>query len=139
MTVSKAYLAAFAFVVSGSCFAQANVGDVMKLSAVKMSKEELQQLHSGGVTMKGTLGNGSPYSQQNKADGTIAGTAGNNGQFTLTGTWKIDDSGKYCHDVAASGGLKFNNCSVIWKAGDRYFASADDAPASPVRERQFVK
>ena len=133
------YLVALTFVVSGSCFAQANVGDVIKLGAMKMTKEELQQLHSGGVTMKGVLGNGTPYSQQNKPDGTVAGTGGNNGQFTLTGTWKIDDSGKYCHDVAASGGLKINICSIIWKADGRYFASVDDAATTVVRERQFVK
>jgi hypothetical protein len=133
------FLVALAFIVPGYCFAQSNVGDIMKLGATKMSKEELQQLHAGGVTMKGALGNGTPFSQTNKPDGSISGTAGNGGQFTLSGTWKIDDGGKYCHDVAASGGLRFNNCNVIWKADNRYFASADDAATTAVRERQFVK
>ena len=130
------FLIALSFVLSGSCFAQANVGDVIKLGAVKMTKEELQQLHAGGVTMKGALRNGQPYSQQNKVDGTIAGFSG---PYSLSGTWKIDDSGKYCHDVSGSGGLRFNLCSIIWKADGRYFASPDDAPATEVRERQFVK
>ena len=133
------YLVAFTLVASGSCFAQANVGEVIKIGGAKMSREALQQLHAGGVTMKGALANGTPFSQMNKADGTVGGTAGNNGQFTLSGTWKIDDGGKYCHDVAASGGLKFNSCSVIWKTDSKYFAAADDAVATAVRERQFVK
>ena len=133
------YLIALAFVVSGSCFAQANVGDVMKMGATKMSKEELQQLHAGGVTMSGALGNGTPYSQMNKADGSINGSAGHGGQWRLSGTWKIDDAGKYCHDVASTGGLNFNNCVFIWKADGKYFGSADDAPATAVRERKFVK
>ena len=77
------FLIALSFVLSGSCFAQANVGDVIKLGAVKMTKEELQQLHAGGS--------------------------------------------------------RFNVCSIIWKADGRYFASPDDAPATEVRERQFVK
>ncbi len=133
------YLVGLSFVASGSCFAQANVGDVIKIGGAKMSREALQQLHAGGVTMKGALANGTPYSQLNKADGTVGGTAGNNGQFTLSGTWKIDDGGKYCHDVASSGGVKFNNCSFIWKTDNKYFGSVDDAAATVVRERQFVK
>ena len=86
------------------------------------------------------LGNGTAYSQRNKPDGTVDG-AGGGGRFTLSGTWRIDDSGKYCHIVEASGpgGLKFNVCSLIWKTGDRYFASNDDAEATAVRERKFVK
>ena len=130
---------ALAFAVSGSCFAQSNVGEVMKIGGAKLTKEEMVQLHAGGVTVKGALANGTPYSQLNKVDGTIGGTAGNSGQFTLSGTWKIDDAGKFCQDVAASGGLRFNNCVFIWKAESRYFASADEAPGTAARERQFVK
>jgi hypothetical protein len=133
------FLVALSLAVSGSCFAQANVGDLQKINAAKLSKEDLQQLHAGGVTMRGTLGNGQPYSQQNKPDGTVGGSAGNSNQFVLSGTWKIDDAGRYCHDIAASGGLKFNQCSIIWKADNKYYASPDDAPGSAVRERQFVK
>ena len=133
------YLVALAFVASGACHAQTNVGELAAAGGVRLTKDDLQQLHAGGVTMKGVISNGSPYSQLNKADGTIGGTAGNNGQFTLSGTWRIDDAGKYCHDVAASGGLKFNGCVVMWKAGSRYFASADDAATTAVRERQFAK
>lgn len=137
----KAYLAALALAVSGSCLAQANVGDVMKQGGAKMSKEELQQLHAGGVTMKGTLNNGTPYSQQNKADGTVGGVGGNNNEFTLSGTWKIDDTGKYCHDIASSGGIKANSCNSVYKAGGKYFVTTTptDTPETAVRERQFVK
>ena len=133
------YLIALLFVMPGFCFAQVNVGEIIKIGATKMSKEQLQQLHAGGVTMKGTLRNGTPYNQLNKADGTVSGTGGNSGQFTLSGTWKIDDAGRYCNDVTASGGLKINVCTVIWKSDNRYFASADDAETTEVRERQFIK
>ena len=137
----KAYLAALALAVSGPCLAQSNVGDVMKQGGTKMTKEELQQLHAGGVNMKGTLANGTPYSQVNKADGAVGGVGGNNNQFTLSGNWKIDDTGKYCHDIASSGGIKANSCNFVYKAGSKYFVNttATDAPETAVRERQFVK
>ncbi len=61
------------------------------------------------------------------------------GRFTLSGTWLIDDSGRYCHDVKASGGLAFNSCSIIWKAGNKYFAAQNETPSTRVSERQFVK
>ena len=132
-------LIAVGALLAGTAFAQANVSELLAAGGSKLSKEELQQIHAGGVTMKGTLNNGSPYSQWNKADGSIGGTAGNSGQFSLSGSWKIDDAGKYCHDVAASGGLKFNGCFVAWKSGTKYFLSADEAATTVVRERQFVK
>ena len=130
-----AFIAALA--ASGSVWAQATVEEATKAGAVKMTKEDLQALHAGGVTMSGSLTNGTAYSQQNKPYGTVSGTAG--GRFTLTGTWRIDDAGRYCHDVAASGGLAFNNCSVMWKLGDRYLFSSNETPSSTVRERKFTK
>lgn len=113
----------------------------MKQGGTKMTKEELQQLHAGGVTMKRTLANGTPYRQQNKADGTVGGSGGNSSQFTLSGTWKIDDTGRYCHDIASSGGIKANTCNFVFKAGSKYFVTttATDTPETAVRERQFVK
>lgn len=129
---------ASALLVSGSCLAQSNVGDLIKQGGTKMTKEELQALHAGGVTMKGALQNGSPYSQLNKPDGTVAGTAG---KFALVGTWKIDDAGRYCHDVGATGrgGQNFSNCNFIYKAGAKYYAAPTEASDAAVREREFVK
>ena len=136
----RAYLAALAMAVSGACLAQANVGDVVKQGGTKMTKEELQQLHAGCVTLKGTLANGTPYSQVNKADGTVGGVGGNNNQFTLSGTWKIDDTGKYCHHIATSGGIRANSRNFVFKAGSKYFVTTSpaDTPETAVRERQFV-
>jgi len=131
-----AFIAALA--ASGSVFAQTTVEEAIKAGAVKMTKEELQALHAGGVTMNGALNNGTPYSQRNKADGSVEGNAAG-GRFTLSGTWLIDDSGRYCHDVKASGGLAFNSCSIIWKAGNKYFAAQNETPSTRVSERQFVK
>ena len=135
----KSSLWLLAFAVSGSCFAQSNVAELEKMGGKKMSKEDLVKLHEGGVTMKGTIPSGSPYSQINKPDGTVAGTAGPSGQFTLSGTWKIDDQGRYCHDVAATGGIKFNNCVFVWKTADKYYTANNDGPTAQVRDRQFVK
>ena len=132
-------LVALSFRAAGACYAQANVGEVTAAGGVRLTKDDMQALYAGGVTVKSTLGNGAPYSQINKADGTVGGTAGDRGQFTLAGTWKIDDAGRFCHDIAASGGLKFNNCTIIWKVGEKYFAALNDSPTTAVRERQFVK
>jgi hypothetical protein len=99
-----------------------------------MTKKELQKLHEGGVTYSGALANGTPFSQRNKPDGSVEGKAGD--RFTLSGTWRIDDSGRYCHDVKASGGLAFSTCSIIWKAGNKYYNSTND---TRVNDRQFVK
>jgi len=132
-------IAAAAVLLSAGAMAQSNVGDVMKAGGKRMTKDELVQLHAGGVTMRGTLNNGTPYSQQNKPDGSVVGSAGNNGQFTLSGTWRIDDEGLYCHKVEARNGPSFNVCSVIWKQADKYYASAKDSADEPVRERQFSK
>ena len=136
-------LARFVFLVaiamSGSCLAQVTVGELSKQGATKLSKEDLQQLFAGGVTQKGVLANGTPYTQQNKADGTITGSAGPSGQFALNGTWKLEDSGKICMDIRGSGNFTINNCGFVWKVGEKYFGGPEDTPNSVTRERQYSK
>ena len=127
------------WLVAGSCWAQSNVGDLLKMDAKKMTREEVVQLHEGGVGMRGTLANGTPYTEQHKPDGSISGAAGGSGQYSLSGTWRIDEAGKLCTQVAASGGLSFNNCVILWKAGDKYYASPNEGANAAVRERQFFK
>lgn len=127
------------WLVAGSCWAQANVGELIKQGAQKLSKEDLQKLHEGGVTQSGALVNGTPYTEQHRPDGTISGRAGSSGQFSLGGTWKIDDAGKLCLDVVPQSGPRLTSCAFIWKAGDKYFVAPNDDPNTAVRERKYTK
>lgn len=136
---SGAALALALTLVAGGCWAQANVGELLNQGGQKLSKEDLQKLHEGGVTQSGALGNGTPYSEQHKPDGTLSGRAGPSGQYSLNGNWKIDDAGKLCLDITPTAGPRLNSCSVIWKAGDKYFASLTEEPNAVVRERKYTK
>lgn len=79
------------------------------------------------------------YKQQYKADGSLSGNAGSGGQFALTGKWNVAADGKICVDIAGSEDFKIANCNIVWKVGDKYFGSANDAPETVVRERQYGK
>ena len=127
--------------ISSTGFAQSNVGELTQQGGKKLSKEELQQLHAGGVTYKGALTNGGTFTEQHKTDGSVSGSAQTpRGSSGLTGTWTINDEGRLCTVVTiVANGNKLDACRVIWKQGDKYFSSDGDAPATAVISRQFEK
>ena len=124
----------------GACFAQATVAELTTQGAKKLSKEELQKLHAGGVTQKGTTRNGADYTQQNKPDGSVSGNAqSTRGSAGLYGTWKIEDSGKLCLDLKTTSGGSLQSCFFVWTLGDKYFSTLEDTAATDARPIQFIK
>ena len=138
--VSALSIALAAFLYGGACFAQATVAELTTQGAKKLSTDELQKLHAGGVTQKGTTRTGADYTQQNKPDGSVSGNAQSaRGSAGLYGTWKIEDSGKLCLDLKTTSGGTLQSCFFVWTLGDKYFSTVEDVAATEARPIQFIK
>ena len=136
-TICGVFLAIFA----GAAFAQANVGELSQQGGKKMSKEELQQLHEGGVRFKGVILSGAQFSQKHAPDGSVSGSAQNfRGSTGIVGKWNISDTGQLCLDLRfVASGTTSDTCRFVWKIGDKYYAAENDEPATVVQVRQFEK
>jgi hypothetical protein len=143
----RPWLAAFALFISGGSFAQSTLEELSQKGGKKMTGEELQQLHAGGVTFKGVTRNGFEFQQLNKADGTVVGQqVTTRVRLEISGAWKIDDQGKLCMALKLNGTGRASNsstnidyCTYIWKQGDKYYAVDGDTPQSTASPREFVK
>jgi len=139
--MKKHLIALFAFAFSGACFAQANVEALTQQGGKKMSKEDLQKLHEGGLRYTGLTPGGLQFSQQHKPDGSLSGSITNSrGTASLEGKWTVDDEGRLCVDAVVPS-LKANvkNCVHIWKQDEKYFSSVDASPGALVAPKQFAK
>ena len=139
--MSKKILFLMLLAMSSATFAQSSVGELTQQGGKKLSKEELQQLHAGGVTYKGALQSGGTFSEQHKTDGSVSGNAQTaRGSSGLVGTWNINDEGRLCTVVTVlASGNKLDSCRFVWKQGDKYFSSDGDAPGTTLLSRQFEK
>ena len=117
------------FLIAGSVIAQTSAADLSAKGAKKLSKEEAQALISGSA-MSFTAGTGLPMEIRHDSGGSISGTVntGRGGTGMVSGTWDINDAGKYCEKVTtARGGL--SGCYDIYQAGDAYFLVTEDGKA----------
>jgi hypothetical protein len=104
---------------------------------VKLSPEEARMLVSGAKIHNRTT-TGSTYSWDTKANGTLVASSdgrgvdsGRNNYGTATGTWQIDDRGRFCVKIAWQRGPE-NWCRSLYNVGGKFYAvsgTGDDAAA----------
>lgn len=131
-----------ACVLSGSVMAQSNLGELLGMGAKQIQKDELVLLLSG-LTMSGESFNnqGGTIRFEYKADGTVTGyfrtTDGRD--FPSSGTWKVDDSGKFCRDMTRADGSKWGDCRYFFRLADNYYAAQKSDRGTKIEKRIFEK
>ena len=126
---------------TGIAYAQKTLGEILDQGAKKLSAEEFKSLVSG-ATISGTTLTGFDFSTKYSPDGTHSGSAQNmQGSSGISGTWKIDDSGKLCGQTQStrSNTPAPSVCAFWFKVADRYFTSPSDADRSASIAPRAVK
>jgi hypothetical protein len=122
--------------------AQETVGEVLAAGAKQLPKAELVPLLSG-ASMSGEsfTVKGNSIHFEYSADGTVSGYSQTpTGQRSnSTGTWKVDDSGKFCRDMTRQNGQRWGDCRFFFKNGDAYFAAETDDRSAKVERRAIRK
>jgi len=146
--IIRPWLVICALLFSGACYADMTGGEVLQQGGKKMTAEELQQLHAGGVKYNGKRLNSLDFTELHNADGTVLGAAqSTRSRMEIKGTWKISDTGQLCVALiyattgrgASQNQTNVDSCESILKQGDKYYAVANDSPGSPASVREFVK
>jgi hypothetical protein len=76
------------------------------------------------------------FEAAHKSDGTTTGWAlGPNVDVRVTGTWKIDDQGRFCRDLLNTRGQKVQGCAFYFVRDGVYYA----APADTGGERLYKR
>jgi hypothetical protein len=110
--------------------------------AVKMTRAELQSFLPG-TNVTHTNKGGSLRRWTNEADGTLVASTNNKGTYgsaygtssvSATGTWMVDEKGKYCINIDWKR-VEEKWCSSILKAGDSYYLGLVD----PAQKIEFAK
>ena len=142
----------FALLLSAQfAMAQNNLGELLDAGAKQLSVEEfkeevVQRLMVGLTPSGGTL------EVMYASNGTIQGRGSHplqtgNTQSTISGDWKIDDSGKICASMQIGGGpgggvtgvALPGRCQVWFKYGNQYFISDSDSDRSTRVLRRTIK
>lgn len=136
------WLGALAVVVSTSATAQSNLGELLDMGAKQIPQAELVSLLSG-LTMSGESFNnqGGTIRFDYKGDGTVSGRlrTADGREFPSSGTWKVDDSGKFCRDMTRANGSKWGDCRYFYRLGDGYFAAETNERGTKIEKRIFEK
>lgn len=122
--------------------AQETVGEILDAGWKKLPKVELVPLLSG-ASMSGesftVKGNSIHFDYS--ADGTVSGYSLNpmGQKSNSAGTWKVDDSGKFCRDMTRQNGQRWGDCRFFFKRDEVYFAAETDNRSAKVEKRAIVK
>ena len=110
--------------------------------AVKMTRAELQSFLPG-TNVTHTNKGGSLRRWTNEADGTLVASTNNKGTYgsvygssggSSTGTWMVDEKGKYCIQIDWKR-VEEKWCASILKVGDSYYLGSVD----PAQKIEFAK
>lgn len=142
MIASRQWPLVAACCFSAAAMAQSNLGELLDMGARQIQKDELVSLLSG-LTMSGESFNnqGGTILFAYKADGTVAGhlRTADGREFPSSGTWKVDDSGKFCRDMARPNGSKWGDCRYFYRHADGYYAAETNDRATKIEKRIFEK
>jgi hypothetical protein len=143
MTMSaRKWMAALALACSGPTMAQGNLGELLDMGAKQIQKDELVSLLSG-LTMSGEsfTNQGGTIRFGYKADGTVSGglRTADGREFPSTGTWKVDDSGKFCREMIRANGARWGDCRYFFKLSDAYYAAETNDRGTKIEKRVFEK
>lgn len=104
------------------------VGDIKAKNGVQLSAEELRHLLPGAKVMN-RLPDGTIRRWENNPNGTLVASSDASGglggrayRVTGSGTWRIDDSGRFC--VSIKWNLQTEDvCRYVFKADGKYFGA----------------
>lgn len=122
--------------------AQETVGEVLDAGWKKLSKAELVPLLSGAnMSGESFKVKGSTIHFAYSADGTVSGFSQTpmGHRSHSTGTWNVDDSGKFCRDMTRQNGQRWNDCRFFFKRDNVYFAAETDDRGANVEKRAIEK
>lgn len=141
----KSWMGIFAVIACAgpaSALAQGNLGELLDMGARQIPKDELVRLLSG-LTMSGeSFGNqGGSIRFEYKADGSVSGhlRTADGREFPSSGTWTVDDSGKFCRDMARANGSKWGDCRYFFKLADGFYAAQSGDRSTKIEKRIFEK
>lgn len=127
---------------SGSAMAQSNLGELLDMGAKQIPKDQLVSLLSG-LTMSGESFNnqGGTIRFDYSADGTVSGglRTADGREFRSTGTWKVDDSGKFCREMVRANGTHWGDCRYFFKLADAYYAAETNDRGTKIEKRLLEK
>lgn len=142
MNAWTAWIAACAITCSGSAMAQSNLGELLDMGAKQIPKDELVSLLSG-LTMSGEsfTNQGGTIRFEYMADGTVSGglRTADGREFPSKGTWKVDDSGKFCREMTRANGTRWGDCRYFFKLADVFYAAETNDRGTKIEKRLFEK
>lgn len=123
------WLAVALLALAGPAFAQMTPAELAE-KGKKLSKDEVQALMSG-AGFSYTTPAGFPVNLIHDKTGGITGNVvASQGSFMLTGTWTVNDAGKYCNKWTGPRGGS-SSCYDVYRLGDKPFFVTEQGKAFP--------
>lgn len=144
MTLKKALVASLVTMAfAGSAAGQTTLGEILDKGAKKLSHGDFVAMLPATSFVVFPSGSGEAEVVY-KADGTFSGSARHYGSGTTSGsygTWKVDESGKFCVDENLPGWSKtYQDCNFRFKVGDELFDSPSDSDRNAkLNKRKITK
>ena len=135
MKLLKTSLLLGAFVLASAAHAQSTLGELLDRGAQKLATTaEVQAL--GDLRVVRIAPDADAYMNM-RADGVVIGMVHNkegHGSSEAIGSWKMDDTGQRCVDVALPAfNMNTRQCGYTYRLGkDIFFAPSDSDPRAPV-------
>lgn len=139
---STKWFAVCIFTLSGSAMAQNTVGELLDMGAKQIPQGELVNLLSGLIMSGPSFDKpGATIRFEYSANGTVSGgpRMPDGRVFSSTGTWKVDESGKFCRDMTSSNGAKWGDCRYFFRLADNYYAAETNDRGTKIEPRIFEK
>lgn len=130
------------FALANPVQAQETVGEILDAGWKKLPKTELVPLLSGAsVSGESFSVKGNSIHFEYSADGKVSGYSQTpmGHRSHSTGTWNVDDSGKFCRDMTRQNGQRWGDCRFFFKHDDLYFAAETDDRGAKVEKRAIEK
>jgi hypothetical protein len=116
------------------------LSSILAQGAERVSAEQLRALLTPGQTVSSHPEWLPRFKFELHVGGQYSGTsqASDGKSYYSTGTWWIEDSGRYCFMYRGTGaGAPYPNCGFLYALNGRYFSSEKNEPDSPLVMRIF--
>jgi hypothetical protein len=121
--------------------APATVGDLLSGGGKRLTRDEVTSLLAGATESGPQIGFPQiAFETTHKTDGTTTGWAlGPNVDVKVSGTWKVDDQGRFCRDLLNTRGQKVQGCAFYFVRDGTYYAAPADAGSERVYRREIKR
>ena len=121
--------------------APTTVADLLSGGGKRLTSDEVRSLLSGATESGPQIGLPQVnFEATHKTDGTTTGWAlGPNVDVKVSGTWKVDDQGRFCRDLVNTRGQKVQGCAFYFVREGTYYASPADAGNERVYKREIKR